>query len=151
MWTCLNFWPMKNIFAKTISQWEFDYGLFTNLLRIIVLHDFSPSSFTYLSWQNTYRNFKLNFFLWTELQENLLPARYLISVAAPLNEKNLFDNKTFWKTVKPKLLDKTCARNRIPLIEKKIKNFFSNTVKSLQIFKKTAQLAKLRYNDVIIT
>ena len=50
---------------------------------------------------------------------------------------------------KPKLLDKTCPRNRIHLIEKKIKNFF--TVKSLQIFKKTAQLAKLRYNDVIIT
>ena len=66
-------------------------------------------------------------------------------------KKKLFDNKTFWKTVKPKLLDKTCARNRIHLIEKKFKNFFSNTVKSLQIFKKTAQLAKPRYNDVIYT
>ena len=30
---------------KTTSQWEFDYGLFTNLLRIIVSCDFSLSSF----------------------------------------------------------------------------------------------------------
>ena len=32
-------------FLKTISQWQFDYGLFTNLLRIVVTCDFSPSSF----------------------------------------------------------------------------------------------------------
>ena len=32
-------------FPETISQWEFDYGLFTNLPRIIVACDFSPSSF----------------------------------------------------------------------------------------------------------
>ena len=32
-------------FPKTISQWKFDYGLFTNLPRIIVAYDFSPSSF----------------------------------------------------------------------------------------------------------
>ena len=30
-------------FPKTINQWEFDYGLFTNLPRIIVARDFSPS------------------------------------------------------------------------------------------------------------
>ena len=32
-------------FPKTISQWVFDYALFTNLPRIIVNSDFSPNSF----------------------------------------------------------------------------------------------------------
>ena len=31
-------------FPNTISQWEFHYGLFTNLLRIIVAYNFNPSS-----------------------------------------------------------------------------------------------------------
>ena len=31
-------------FPKTIGQWEFDYGLFTNLPRIILACDFYPSS-----------------------------------------------------------------------------------------------------------
>ena len=45
---------------------------------------------SYLSWQNTYPNLKtachikLKFFLWTKLLGNLLLAKYLISVAAPL-------------------------------------------------------------------
>ena len=45
---------------------------------------------SYLSWQNTYPNLKttchikLKFFFWTKLLENLLLAKYLISVAAPL-------------------------------------------------------------------
>ena len=47
---------------------------------------------SYLSWQNTYPNskttchIKLKFFLWTKLLENLLLAKYLISVATPLNK-----------------------------------------------------------------
>ena len=46
---------------------------------------------SHLSWQNTYPNpkttchIKVKFFLWTKLLENLLLAKYLISVAAPLN------------------------------------------------------------------
>ena len=28
-----------------MNQWEFDYGLFTNFLKIIVARDFSPISF----------------------------------------------------------------------------------------------------------
>ena len=32
-------------FPKSISQYKFYYGLFTNLPRIIVTYDFSPSSF----------------------------------------------------------------------------------------------------------
>ena len=76
-------------FPKIISQWEFDFRLFTNLPRIIVARDFSPSS--YFSWQNTYPNLKttchakLHFFSWTKLLENLLLAKYLMSVTAPLN------------------------------------------------------------------
>ena len=46
---------------------------------------------SYLSWQNTYPNMKttsrvkLKFFLWTKFLKNLLLAKYLISVAAPLS------------------------------------------------------------------
>ena len=43
-----------------MSQLEFDYGLFTNLPRIIVARDFSPSSLK-LKRQNTYANLKTNF------------------------------------------------------------------------------------------
>ena len=32
-------------FPKTINQWEFDYGLFTNLPRIAKFTDFFPISF----------------------------------------------------------------------------------------------------------
>ena len=82
-------------FSKSISQWEFDYGLFTNLPRNIVACDFSRSSYklrevSYLSWQNTYtnlkttRHIKLKFFLRTKLLENLLLVKYLISVSATL-------------------------------------------------------------------
>ena len=31
--------------SKTISQWESDYGLFANLMRIIVAYNYSLSSF----------------------------------------------------------------------------------------------------------
>ena len=86
-------------FPKTISQWECDYGLFTNLPRIIVPCDFSEFIQTQkrypIAWQNMYPNLKttshikLKFFLWTKLLENLLLA------VAPLktskNEKpNIF-------------------------------------------------------------
>ena len=46
---------------------------------------------SYLSWQNKYPNLKtachigLKFFLWTKLLENVLLAKYLISVAAALS------------------------------------------------------------------
>ena len=80
-------------FLKTISQWEFDYGFFTNLPRIIVTGDFPPSSFklkevSYLYCQNRFPNvkttchIKLKVFLWTKLLKSLLLAKYLISVAA---------------------------------------------------------------------
>ena len=40
----LNF-DQSKAFSKTISQWQFDYGLFTNLPKINVAHDLSLSSF----------------------------------------------------------------------------------------------------------
>ena len=40
MWTCFKY---EKYFLKTISQWEFDYGLFINLPRIVKFTDFSPS------------------------------------------------------------------------------------------------------------
>ena len=49
---------------KTINQWEFDYGLFTNLPRIIVAPTFlrvhsNPKEVLYLPWQNTILTWKL--------------------------------------------------------------------------------------------
>ena len=83
----------ENHFPKTISQWEFDYGLFTNLPTIIVARNFSLSSFklkrgilpllTKYVLKTTCHT-KLNFSLWTKLLENLLLAKYLISVVASL-------------------------------------------------------------------
>ena len=52
---------------------------------------------SYLDWQNTYPNLKttchikLIFFLCTKLLDNLLLAKYLISVAAPLVPAYHFD------------------------------------------------------------
>ena len=37
---------------------------------------------------------------------------------ANLNEKDIIDNKLFWKTIKPSLSDKVMTRNRINLSEK---------------------------------
>ena len=81
--------------SKTISQWKFDYGLFTISSRIIAACDFAPSSFKLKSrilplLTNTYPNLKstchtkLKFFLWTKLLDNLLFAKYLTSIAAHL-------------------------------------------------------------------
>ena len=44
MWTCLNFDQWKK-FSENYKPIEFDYGLFTNLQRIIVAWDFSPGLF----------------------------------------------------------------------------------------------------------
>ena len=41
MQTCFKFWPMKSIFPKL----QANESLITNLPRIIVVCDFSPSSF----------------------------------------------------------------------------------------------------------
>ena len=57
---------------------------------------------SYPSWQNTYPNLKttchinLKFFLWTKLLENLLLAKYLIPVAAPLRTISICKNKKIY-------------------------------------------------------
>ena len=64
-----------------------------------------------------------------------------------LDEKNVIDNKKFWKTVKPLLSDKSVSREKINLTENEkmltsesetaetLNNFFSNIVKKLEILK----------------
>ena len=92
----------KKHFPKNISQWEFDFGLFTNLPIIIVARDFSPSFSLflwlfltkYVSNLKTTCHVKLKIFSWTKLLENLLYAKYLISVTAPLNYKLIYVTRT---------------------------------------------------------
>ena len=59
-----------------------------------------------------------------------------------LNEKDVSDNKTFWKTVKPFLSDKIVSKEQIFLVENdeieskiavSLNSFFSNIVKNLKI------------------
>ena len=62
-----------------------------------------------------------------------------------LDEKNVTDNKTFWKTIKPFLSDKVVSREKITLIEEDeivesdsntaqtLNTFFSNIVSNLKI------------------
>ena len=66
---------------------------------------------------------------------------------AKLNEKDILDNKLFWKTIKLSLSDKVRARERINLSEKGelvkteletaevLNKFFSNIVNNLEISK----------------
>ena len=67
------------------------YRELSNLPTFLRVHS-NSKEVSYLSWQNTYPNLKttchikLKFFLWTKLLEDLLFARYLISVAVPLND-----------------------------------------------------------------
>ena len=83
-------------FPKNKIHWEFHFGLFTNLPALLSLVAFlrfhsNSKEVSYPSRQNMYPNLKaashikLKFFLRTKLLENLLLAKYLISVAAPLN------------------------------------------------------------------
>ena len=52
-----------------------------------------------------------------------------------LNERNVTDNKTFWKTVKPFLSDKITSKEKITLIEKnKIVSDHEDTVQVLNTF-----------------
>ena len=62
-----------------------------------------------------------------------------------LDERNLMDNKLFWKTIKPSFSDKIVTRDRIHLTEngkvakteletaETLNNFFGNVIKSLII------------------
>ena len=91
----LNFdqWKTFSENYKPMRIWLWLVHKFTN--NYIVPHDISPSSLKLkrginLSWQKVYPNLKttchikLHFFMWTKLLENLLLAKYLISVTAKL-------------------------------------------------------------------
>ena len=97
MWTCFKFWLMKNIFRKIQANrslamaWEI-YRKLLPLATYLRVHS-NSKEVSYPAWQNKYSNLKtschtkLKFFLWTKLLENLFIAKYLISVAATLNNK----------------------------------------------------------------
>ena len=83
---------------------------------------------SYLSWQNTYPNLKttchikLKFFLWTKLLENLLHAKYLISVAAPLTGSNKFilnisEHISNGKNLKIKPIDSGLKNKRLACLQ----------------------------------
>ena len=103
MWTCFKLWLRKNIFQR-----EFDESLilvclqiYQELLSLVTFHRvyWNSEEVSYLSWQNTYPNLKTTChikpkrFLWTKLLENLLLAKYFISVAETLighNNRNKY-------------------------------------------------------------
>ena len=72
------------------------YRELSNLPTFLRVHS-NSKEVSYLSWQNTYPNLKttchikLKFFLWTKLIENLLLAKYLISVTAPLTVSGCYN------------------------------------------------------------
>ena len=114
---------MKQNFSTSISAWYqsevkmciylylfhdwFHYGLFTNSPDIIVACDFffrvhwNSKVVSYLPWQNKYPNLKTTchikpkLFLWTRLSNNLLLAKYLVSVAATLRYFLFFVQEPF--------------------------------------------------------
>ena len=78
--------PMRLWFCLQIS-WEF-----FALITLLQIHS-NSKEVSYLFWQNTYPNLKTTYhielkcFWWTKFLENLLLAKYLISVSAPLITK----------------------------------------------------------------
>ena len=95
MWMCFKFWPINSIFRKLWTKKSLIMAclrIYQELLPLVTFLRNHPNSkeVSYVSWQNTYPNLKttchikLKFFLWTKLVENLLLAKYLISVAAAL-------------------------------------------------------------------
>ena len=113
-WPCFKFWPMIKIFGKSMSQQQFDYGLFPKWvvykIRTSITGNFSASLFkvSYLPWQNICSNIKTtgqirsNFFLWTKLLQNLLLAKYLIYVAATLKNLNTQKDEVFKSAIHSK-------------------------------------------------
>ena len=110
MWTWFTFWSMENIFQKLLANKGLIMAclhIFRELLSLatfLTVHS-SSEEVSYLSWQNTYPNLKtachikLKHFLWTKLLENLLFARYLISVVIPLTIFNgIVTNCTLYST-----------------------------------------------------
>ena len=81
-----NYKPMR-VWLWLVYKFTENFYPLTTFLRV---HS-NSKEVSHLSWQNTYHNLKttchiqLKLFLWTKLLENLLLAKYLISVTLPLS------------------------------------------------------------------
>ena len=95
MWTCFKFGPIKNTFQKLWAHESLFMGCLQIYQQSLSLATFlrvhsNLKEVSYLSWPYTYPNLKttwhikLKFFWWTKILENLLLAKYLISVVATL-------------------------------------------------------------------
>ena len=100
MWICFKFWPMKNIFRKLSTNESLIMACLQIYRELLSLATFlqahsNSEEVSYLFWQSTYpnlkttRHIKLKIFSWTELLENLLLAKYFISVPVPLKYKSI--------------------------------------------------------------
>ena len=85
----------------------FVYKFTENYCRLQLFSEFIQTrEVSYHYWQNGYPNLKttsqikLKFFLWTKLLENLLLAKYLISVAATLKFDYLKNKKSFQNEIR---------------------------------------------------
>ena len=84
-----NYEPMR-VWSWLVYKFTYNYCHLRLFSKFIQTQEVS-----YLSWPNMYPNMKttchikLKFFMWTKLLENLLLAKYLISVTAPLREKKV--------------------------------------------------------------
>ena len=112
MWTCFKFWPTKNVFLKLKANESLIMACLQICQELLSLATFlrvqsNSKEVSHFCWQNTCLNLKttchvkLKFSLWTKLLENLLLAKYLISVAATLADFScqLFSQKNsiyFW-------------------------------------------------------
>ena len=107
MWLCFKFWPIKSIFPKLWVNEGLIMACLQIYRKLLLLVTFlrvhsNSKEVSYLPWQNTYPNLKttchikLKFFLWTKLIENLLLAKYLISVTAPFKEGWFRKKVMFW-------------------------------------------------------
>ena len=104
MWTCFKFSPMKNIFWKLRANESLIMASLQFYLDILLLTIFlwvNSSDVYYLSWQSKCPNLKttchikLSFFLSTELLENLLLPKCLISVDVALIKLNFYYELTW--------------------------------------------------------
>ena len=108
MWTCFKFSPMKNIFRKLSANESLimvcvqiyrGFLSFATFLRVYS----NSKEVSYLSWQIAYPNLKatchikLKRLLRTKFMENLLLAKYRISIAGPLISSCYFNSFLVFK------------------------------------------------------
>ena len=97
------------------------YQELLSLVTFLGVHS-NSEKVSYLSWQNMYPNWKttchikLRFFLYTKPLENLLLAKYLISVPAPLRRKILSLSNLYCLKVKPSFHKKLFQKEKNKLL-----------------------------------